>query len=136
MGINWKSGHSPENLKAHFNARGAGGKAALEEILTHVAEDGAEDIRRTIMTTPSALSPGKENRYWKGDMYRDVNSKPVTSSGSTVKARWGWTDNIEDYYIDQEKGSSYVQPPMHAVYQSFIARREEFKTLIQKLVGR
>lgn len=135
MGIEWK-GKKPSEHYSEIGARGLGGQDALIEIMEHVAEDGADQIRDIIMTTPSALVPGKDNRYWTGQMYDDVGFKDVQVSGSKVTAIFGWVGNVEDYYMNQEYGLDYVPTPMHALHQAHVTQREELLKLIREWTRR
>lgn len=131
MGFKWVQG-SPSTLSEEIGARGMGGVKALEEIMQHVAEDGAEEVRRIIETTPSGIVPGKPDRIWTGQMHEAVGFDPLRVEDRKVTATFGWVGTVEEYYLLQEAGVGYVQTPMHAILGAFIKQREELFSLIRE----
>jgi hypothetical protein len=106
-------------LKANCDAIDADHEARVDEIVLDAAIRGEETIRRTIDTTPSGLSPGKDNRNWTFQMRNAVDSK-VTKRGRIRKIQAGWLGLKEKYFLFQETGTDPEGkrppiPPMHAL---------------------
>lgn len=131
MAFKWIQG-SPTTLTEEIGARGMGGVKALQEVMQHVAEDGAEEVRRIIETTPSGIVPDKPDRVWTGQMRDAVGHEAVKTDGNKVTATFGWVGTVEEYYLLQEEGLGYVRTPMHAILGAFIQQREELFSLIRE----
>ena len=80
------------------------------------AEVGADLVRYLIRTTPSGLSPGKQNRIWTGHMLERVDTQ-VFKRGETITIRAGWQNvsSKEKYFKAQDLGTNGVAFGMHAI---------------------
>lgn len=136
-GMRWYGDGLP-GLEAKLAGRGAGGREIVKTILGDVADEAVARMRKTVMTTPSALSPGKSNRYWSGDMYHNIVRGEVEVTGTKISVEFGWPFGYEDYFLYQDwgvdpKGKRPNISPMHALLDTFIWAREETKQRISDM---
>lgn len=136
-GMRWYGDGLP-GLEANLAGRGTGGREIIKTILGDIADEAVTRMRKTVMTTPSALSPGKGNRYWSGDMYHNIVRGEVEVTGTKVSVEFGWPFGYEDYFLYQDwgvdpKGKRPPIPPMHALLGTFIWAREEAKQRISDM---
>lgn len=99
-------------MDAETRVLGDAQEAALEAAIA-----GEAAVKHTIDTTPSSLSPGKQNRNWTFHMNQSVDSK-VIRNGNTITIRVGWTDIQEGYFLIQEDGGTVhgtTVTPMNAL---------------------
>ena len=80
-----------------------------------VGEMARADIKHTIDTVESALSPGKVGRNWTGHMNSRVDYN-IRQTGNMVDVSFGWSNlrKAENYIAEQELSSPRVQPGMFA----------------------
>lgn len=135
------------DLRTELNARNAGGRQVLTEVLTDIADEAVEKMVHTIETIPSGLVPGKIGRVDTGLMRDSVKRSEVTSASRKTSVKVGWTDTKERYFLFQEQGADNAFgaatgqggvrriPPMHALLGAFIWAREELRQRIEHLVN-
>jgi hypothetical protein len=99
-------------------------EAALEAAIA-----GEAAIKHAIDTTPSSLSPGKNNRNWTFHMNYSVDSK-VIRNGNTITMRAGWLETQEGYFLIQEDGGTVhgtTVTPMRALMAGHAAMIDTLK---------
>lgn len=101
----------------------------LEHAQEKALEAGIEGLataRIVIATTESALSPGKMNRIYTGDMYTALDAK--VSGTRRIHVNVGWLQNKKDYFTVQDQGGTTHWGaevwPMHALAAAQIRMRE------------
>ena len=92
-----------------------------------VGEMARADIKHTIDTVESALSPGKVGRNWTGHMNSRVDYN-IRQTENMVDVSFGWSNlrKAENYIAEQELSSPRVQPGMFSAY----AANEKVKRLL------
>jgi len=118
-------------------------KDAAEQIVEEFAHDGERDMEQIIQTatTPTgerrasgldanrtgSVSPG---RIDSGLMINQVSSE-FSANGNTFTGEFGWTKEVEDYFLLQENGTKKIEA-MHALQGANIKQRElAFRKLIE-----
>lgn len=101
----------------------------VEPLMERTAETG-EQLMKAFISTRGTTKSGKRGRIETGKMLDSVHSE-VKRSGTTITARWGWTKDVEKYFLYQENGfrnawSREDVEPMHALFDSFMQNRELF----------
>ena len=107
-------------MQAERNVNADTQEAALEAAIA-----GQEAIKHAIDTTPSALSPGKDNRNWTFHMNQSVDSD-VKRNGTTISIRAGWIRTQEAYFLIQEHGQGTITP-MNALFAGHQAMLDTLK---------
>lgn len=124
-----------DRLKKRLSQMSAEAEATLTEIMQDVTQDGEDDVRVSILTTPSGIVPGKPDRVWTGNMMDKVTTK-VETKGSKVIGEYGWldiNDYEEDYIRGQEYGSQRVAFGMRSLFHSYTVQRERLIARIQEV---
>lgn len=101
----------------------------VSEAIEEGINDGVDNIRRTIETTPSGIKEGKPDRIWTGNMHDKVTSDLTTRKGE-VTGRYGWlnlSSEEADYIHKQEYGGGHVSFGMNALGQSWLEQVEALK---------
>lgn len=110
-----------KGLRENFAACDAEFEARVDEIALVAADRALKEMQRTIDTTPSSLSPGKDNRNWTFHMRQSLDAK-VSQRGRKRGLSAGWLKDQEDYFLIQEDGGSVngrEVTPMHALENGF-----------------
>jgi hypothetical protein len=95
----------------------------VDEIALEGSVIALDTMRETINTTPSSLSPGKDNRNWTFEMNRSLDAK-VSQRGRKRGIDAGWLQTQEDYFLIQEDGGTVhgvTVTPMHALVRGLDA---------------
>lgn len=114
-------------VQAENNIKTDAQEAALEAGIA-----GQAAIKHKIDTTPSSLSPGKDNRNWTWAMNNAVDSD-VKRNGNTITIRAGWLNTQEAYFLIQEhggpspKGGLSTIEPMNALIAGEAAMLDTLK---------
>lgn len=105
-------------IKSYFTEIEQGLNDQMLEVAFEAGEKGAEKIRETIDTTPSAFVPGKGNRNWTFHMRSRVDHK-ITQTGNQIRIQMGWFNikNDEKYFILQDSGAVNI-PAMGALIKA------------------
>lgn len=101
-----------------------------------VGEDAKRTIQTFVATTPSALSPGKPDRIWTGNMFDRVDYK-IQQRGNRVVVKFGWPGlrTSEAYIIEQEEGSPRVATGMHSMMYAAVEAKTTLKNRGYKVDG-
>lgn len=104
----------------------------VQGVLDDVADAAVSQMQQIIATTPSAIVPGKADRIDTGTMHDAVDRDKVQRGRNVRSVRFGWVNEKEDYFIDQEEGTGDKTSggfnnitPMHALRGSFLWARDE-----------
>jgi hypothetical protein len=110
-----------QGLRGEFSALDTRFETAVDEITLEAASLGLKAMQEAIDTTPSSLSPGKDNRNWTYHMRQSLDAK-VTQRGRKRGIGAGWLSDQEDYFLIQEDGGTVhgtQVTPMHALVNGF-----------------
>lgn len=96
------------------------GERAMEKIIQEsITETGIERVNANFGSETGSRSPG---RIDTGLMINSVNSE-FEVDGDTFTGRFGWTKEVEDYFLYQENGTRTIEA-MHALFTANLEQRE------------
>lgn len=102
----------------------------VETDVLEVAQKGAESVRFSILTEPSAFV-NKNNRVYSGEMLNAV-SFDSKKSGNQFTGRSGWVERKRQYFLIQEHGgmgtgdfSGRWVSPMNALMRAHRVMKDE-----------
>jgi hypothetical protein len=115
------------------NWRGLG--AHLQGVERHLQEQ-AEQIAEECAQMGQEIMQGMVDRIDTGHMKEQV--KYQRGKGKVITAKYGWVEKPEDYFYYQDRGFEHNRSGkfiegMHALFNSFVIVREEFKRRIEEL---
>jgi hypothetical protein len=97
----------------------------LDEAMLAAGIAAKEAMVNTVLTTPSSLRPGKDNRVWTGQMLHAISEPRVERRGQTRSLTAGWLDETEDYFALQDQGGPGPHgidiTPMHMLINGYQA---------------
>ena len=119
-------------------------KKQAEQIVADYAHDGEvqmEQIIQDAVTETGLARAGNPNsggnspgRIDTGLMINQVSSE-THRDGNEFVGTFGWTKEVEDYFLLQENGTAHIEA-MNALHGSAIAQREIALQKIQNIVWR
>lgn len=115
---------------------------AVNDIANAALSAAANEMVKTIETTPSSIRKHKPNRIDTGLMKNSVDVVDIHKSGNKkyeYEGYAGWIYVVEDYFLVQDKGgrsSGLVAgdrtiTPMHAISKAFYMMKEELSNGIK-----
>lgn len=102
-------------LESHMGEVAQRFNSGVDKLAKDLEKESAEIIKEHVKTTPSGLTPGKDNRIWTGAMHDNAQAKSrKTGSGYDIEYGWFGFKNGGDYVKDQELGGGDVAFGMHS----------------------
>lgn len=142
MGFQWKG--NTLTVAVELTSKKALDKLiwAVNDIGNIVLSRAADDMVKTIKTTPSSIRIGKPNRVDTGLMKDSVDVEDMHKTGkSKYSGAAGWVELVEDYFLIQDQGGMssgltfgdrYITP-MHALSKAFYKMKEELADELRHL---
>lgn len=103
------------------------------QIIEEITNDALEEMVRIMeaATTKTgekraAERGGHPGRVDTAQMAADIRYAIETGLDGSVVGTWGWTQNVEDYYVIQEYGTGKIKA-MSALQGSFVKAKEELR---------
>lgn len=111
----------------------------VRQIIEDIVDEALEDMVRILEAAETetgrrraAERGGHPGRVDTAQMSADIRYALETSADGAVVGTWGWTQNVEDYYLIQEYGSEKIGA-MSALQGSYVRARERLRQRLQDI---
>jgi hypothetical protein len=114
-------------------------EADARQILDDISRQAVDDMYRILVNATTdtgrdreARGEGIAGRVDTGSMARDIHAALDADLDGGIVLEWGWTQNVEDYYLWQEGGTRKIGA-MSALQGSYIKAREELRSRLRDM---
>lgn len=141
MGVRYK-GMDMRGLSTQMRIRSRLAIDEVEQIVSMTVEEAERDQKALLdraVTRYGAkrMAAGRGRSAGRNDTGAmiDAISSEVKANKTTVTGKWGWIDEVKDYFSYQDWGTDRV-PAAHSLLDTYVQARAKFIARVSALGGR